>query len=216
MPFTGMDGDVSEKQFLFGTPIGAGCWQCLYSDSEGVRYHGKRKKDFRQWRNISKAATFSGESMRAERKFWFFSLMALGLLFVLGVMLGVPCRVHAEELSVESEKNEIYDALKERMETSWDRGMEQLEQTEPIEITGNIAERFFRSIAAALYQNLKSIQAGALLIGVVSFVLGGVMVLLARKDKKIQKKAIGICMTAIPGLLTVLVIGIAWFVGLFR
>lgn len=154
--------------------------------------------------------------MRAERKFWFFSLMALGLLFVLGVMLGVPCRVHAEELSVESEKNEIYDALKERMETSWDRGMEQLEQTEPIEITGNIAERFFRSIAAALYQNLKSIQAGALLIGVVSFVLGGVMVLLARKDKKIQKKAIGICMTAIPGLLTVLVIGIAWFVGLFR
>lgn len=154
--------------------------------------------------------------MRAEQKLRLFSLAVLGLLFVFGVMWGVPCRVHAEEFSVEPEKNAIYDALKERMETAWDRGMEQLEQAEPIEITGNIAERFFRSIAAALYQNLKSIKAGALLIGVVSFVLGGVMVLLARKDKKIQKKAIGICMTAIPGLLTVLVIGIAWFVGLFR
>ena len=102
------------------------------------------------------------------------------------------------------------------METVWDQGMEQLEDVEPIEITGNLVERILRSIAAALFRNLRSIKAGALLVGVVSFVLGGAVVLLARKDKKIQKKAIGICMAAIPGLLIVLVFGISWFVSIFR
>ena len=67
-----------------------------------------------------------------------------------------------------------------------------------------------------LFRNLKAIKAGALLIGMVSFFLGGVTALLAKKDKKIQKKAIGVCMTIIPGLLLTLVFGISWFVSMFR
>ena len=102
------------------------------------------------------------------------------------------------------------------METAWEKGMKQIEDAEPIEMTGNLMERVMRSMADGLLRNLRSIKAGALLAGVVSFVLGGVTVLLARKDKKIRKKAACICMAAIPALLTVLVFGISWFVSMFR
>lgn len=124
-------------------------------------------------------------------------------------------RVCAEEIAEEQEENSIYDSLKDRMETAWGRGMEQIEEVEPIEMTGNFMERVMCSIADGLMRNLKSVKAGALLIGSVSFVLGGVIVLLARKDKKIRKKAASICMAAIPGLLLVLVFGLSWFVSMF-
>ena len=91
--------------------------------------------------------------------------------------------------------------------------MEQIEDVEPIEVTGNFMERILRSMADSLMRNLRSIKAGALLIGAVSFVLGGTA---ARKDKKIRKKAVGICMAAIPGLLVILVFGLSWFVSMFR
>lgn len=123
--------------------------------------------------------------------------------------------VYAEEGTDGQEENTVYDSLKDRMETAWDKGMEQIEDVEPIEMTGNFMERVMRSLADSLMRNLKSVKAGALLIGSVSFVLGGVIVLLARKDKKIRKKAAGICMAAIPGLLLVLVFGLSWFVSMF-
>lgn len=154
--------------------------------------------------------------MRKKIKLQIFLFRMLSLLLATGIALCSPCVAHAEEALQETEEATIYDFLKERMETAWDEGMDQLEEVEPIEITGNLAERILRSIAAALFRNLRSIKAGALLVGVVSFVLGGAVVLLVRKDKKIQKKAIGICMAAIPGLLLVLVFGISWFVSIFR
>lgn len=123
-----------------------------------------------------------------------------------------PCVIYAAE----TQENSIYETLKERMDTVWDKGMEQVEEIEPIKITGNLAERILRRIAASLFKNLRIIKAGALLIGVVSFVLGGVTVLLAKKDKKIQKKAISVCMAAIPSLLLVLMFGLSWFVSMFR
>ena len=140
----------------------------------------------------------------------------MGLLLAVGISLYPSCTACAEEVPQETGEATIYDSLKERMETAWDQGMDRLEDAEPVEITGNLVERILRGIAAALFRNLRSIKAGALLVGVVSFVLGGATALLARRDKKIQKKAIGICMAAIPGLLTVLVFGISWFVSIFR
>lgn len=154
--------------------------------------------------------------MRKKRNLQFLLSGLLGLLLAAGLALCSSHVVHAEEIPQETGETTIYDSLKERMESAWDQGMDQLEDVEPIEITGNLAERILRSIAAALFRNLKSVKAGALLVGVVSFVLGGAATLLARKDKKIQKKAIGICMAAIPGLLIVLVFGISWFVSIFR
>lgn len=147
-----------------------------------------------------------------REKLHFMLITVVFMVCVMGAMVLFPCTVHADE----ADENSIYEALKERMDTVWDKGMEQVENMEPIEITGNFAERILRSIAAALFQNLKTIKAGALLVGVVSFVLGGVTVLLSKKDKKIQKKAVSICMVAIPGLLLILVFGLSWFVSMFR
>lgn len=138
------------------------------------------------------------------------------LLFAAVLIFCVPCAVHAEAAAQEAGQNYIYDKLKDRVETTWEKGMEQIEEAVPIEITGNLAERLLRTIARSLFQNLRSIKAGALLIGIISFVFGGIALLLARKDKKIQRYAIRICMVAIPGLLLVLVFGVSYFVSIFH
>lgn len=152
-----------------------------------------------------------------KKKRWrraFFRLAGILLTLLMHVLV-LPMGASAEEED-RYENNSVYDSLKDRMETAWERGMEQVEDAEPIEVTGNLMERLMRSMANGLMQNLKSIKAGALLVGAVSFVLGGTVVLLARKDKKIRKKAAGICMAAIPGLLTILVFGLSWFISMFR
>lgn len=154
--------------------------------------------------------------MRVKKVVRGFTYLLTNLLFVITLIFHDPCIVNAEELMQEMEENYIYDKLKERMESTWEKGLEQIEEAAPIEITGNLAERVLRIIASVLFQNLKSIKAGALLIGVVSFLFGGVALLLARKDKKIQRYAIRICMVAIPGLLLILVFGISGFVSIFR
>lgn len=94
--------------------------------------------------------------------------------------------------------------------------MENLEEVNSIEISGNFAERILRTIAAACYSNLKSIKAGALLIGLVSFVLGAAIALLATKDKKMRKTAISVGMIAVPVILLIIVFGISWFISIFR
>lgn len=138
------------------------------------------------------------------------------LLFMAVRIFCVPCAVHAEEIVQKAGENHIYDKLKDRIETTWEKGMEQIEEADPIEITGNLAERLLRTIARGLFQNLKSIKAGALLIGIISFIFGGIALLLARKDKKIQRYAIRVCMVAIPGLLLIFVFGVSYFVSIFR
>lgn len=149
--------------------------------------------------------------------------IALAVLFGCAVFLFIPSpAVHGEEAYVQEETeemeqdNSIYDALKERIQDSWDSGMENLEEVNPIEITGNFAERILRTIAASCYSNLKSIKAGALLIGLVSFVLGAAVALLATKDKKMRKAAISFGMVAVPAILFIIVFGISWFISIFR
>lgn len=133
-----------------------------------------------------------------------------------------PAAVYGEEAYIQAEtreneqENSIYDKLKERIQDSWDNGMENLEQVNPIEISGNFTERILRTIAAACYRNLKSIKAGALLTGLVSFVLGAVVALLAAKDKKMRKSAVSIGMVAVPAILLITVFGISWFISIFR
>lgn len=121
------------------------------------------------------------------RKQHFIVISLLCVLCMIGTMIAFPYMVYANT-EKKTEENSIYEALKERMNTAWNQGMDQVEEIESIEITGNFAERVLRTIASMLFRNLKSIKAGTLLIGVVSFFLGGVTALLAKKDKKIQKK----------------------------
>lgn len=149
--------------------------------------------------------------------------IVLAVLFgCVAFLIAPPPAVHGEEAYIQEETaekeqdNSIYDALKERIQDSWDSGMENLEEVNPIEITGNFAERILRTIAATCYSNLKSIKAGALLIGLVSFVLGASVALLATKDKKMRKTAISFGMVAIPAILFIIVFGISWFISIFR
>lgn len=121
-----------------------------------------------------------------------------------------------EEREAAEEENPVYDRLKSRIETAWEDGMEMIEETNPIEISGNFVERLLRGIAAGLYRNLKSIKAGALLVGGMSFLFGIILAMLARKDKKIRKMAVGVCMCTVPAVLLVLVFGISWYVSFFR
>lgn len=129
-------------------------------------------------------------------------------------MSAVTLTVHAQES--QEEENPVYDRLKNRIETAWSEGMEMIEETDPIEISGNLMERLLRGIAAGLYRNLRSIKAGALLAGGLSFLLGIVLVMLSRKDKKIRKMAVGVCMCTIPAVLLVFVFGISWYISFFR
>lgn len=134
-----------------------------------------------------------------------------------------PPAVYGEEESgiqddtgTDIQENSIYDALKEQIQDSWDSGMGNLKEVNPIEVSGNFAERILRTIAAACYGNLKSIKAGALLTGLVSFIMGAAVALLAAKDKKMRKAAIGVGMAAVPAILIIGVFGISWFISIFR
>ena len=143
-----------------------------------------------------------------------------GLLIVYMLMavcvLPPSLTVGAQEPQGEEADNPVYDRLKSRIETAWDDGMKQIEETDPIEISGNLVERLLRGIAAGLYRNLQSIKAGSLLAGGISFLFGVVLALLARKDKKMRKMAVGVCMCTIPAVLLVFVFGISWYVSFFR
>lgn len=111
--------------------------------------------------------------------------------------------------------NAIYDRLKRRLEQSYEEGMNKTDAAEPIEITGSLPERLLRGIADRLNRNLKSIKAGAVIIGMCSFVMGSALAILAKKDKKIRKQAVLIGMMAIPGLLLIAVFGISLYVSMF-
>lgn len=147
----------------------------------------------------------------------FLLLFTILILFISPVIGSYT--VYAQEIDTtcaEEKENSIYDRLKERMDTAWDKGMEMAKDADPIEISGNLAERLLRTIAASLNRNLRSIKAGSLLVGVLSFLLGSIIALLARKDKKIRKWAVGACMCAIPSILLVFVFGVSWFVSFFK
>lgn len=146
---------------------------------------------------------------------WQYALLAA--LFCAAVfMASVSFTAYAQEQPEAEEENPIYDRLKNRIKTAWDEGMEMIEEADPIEISGNLVERLLRGIAAGLYRNLRSIKAGSLLAGGISFLLGVILALLARKDKKIRKMAVGVCMCTIPAILLVFVFGVSWYISFFR
>lgn len=152
--------------------------------------------------------------MGKKRSRWRLGLLIVYMLMAV-CMLPLSLTVRAQEPQGEAD-NPVYDRLKSRIETAWDDGMKQIEETDPIEISGNLVERLLRGIAAGLYRNLRSIKAGALLAGGISSLFGVVLALLARKDKKMRKMAVGVCVCTIPAVLLVFVFGISWYVSFFR
>lgn len=147
---------------------------------------------------------------------WRYRMFAIFIMILVCMPFASFTVCAQEEMEAAEEENPVYDRLKSRIETAWEDGMEMVEETDPIEISGNLVERLLRGIAAGLYRNLKSIKAGALLVGGMSFLFGTILAMLARKDKKIRKMAVGVCMCTVPAVLLVFVFGISWYVSFFR
>ena len=84
--------------------------------------------------------------MKEKKKWPHVCLCLAGLL----LLFSCPIEACAKEEAAGQEDDSIYDILKDRMETAWERGMEQIEDVEPIEVTGNFMERILRSMADSL------------------------------------------------------------------
>lgn len=170
---------------------------------------------------------FEYENRKSRNWLLTFLLMVFGTgVLSLSLALNVTKEVYAakttplEEKTAVQEENEnkdnkVYDELKERMKSTWRQGMEQLQEANPIKVEGNLMERALRSIAAGLYRNLKNIKGGSLIVGLTSFILGTMIALSSRKNKKIRKAAVGILMAGVPALLLFLVFGLTFYIKIF-
>lgn len=113
------------------------------------------------------------------------------------------------------EDNPVYDNLQKRIRYEWDKGLENIEEVEVIQITGNTMERLLRAITASLYRNLKNIKAGALLIGACSFCIGIIVAVSARKNKKARRFAVVALITVIPVSLFIMTFCLAVLISIF-
>lgn len=114
------------------------------------------------------------------------------------------------------EENPVYDQLQKRIKNEWNKGLESIEESEVIKITGNPAEHLLRVITAALFRNINSIKAGALLIGMCSFSIGIIIAVSARKNKKARRFAVVALVTVIPATLFILTFCLAVLVSIFK
>lgn len=115
----------------------------------------------------------------------------------------------------EQEDNPVYDNLQRKIQNEWNKGLENIEEAEVIQITGNPGERLLRTITASLYRNLKNIKAGALLIGACSFCIGIIVAVSARKNKKARRFAVVALITVIPVSLFIMTFCVAVLISIF-
>lgn len=115
-----------------------------------------------------------------------------------------------------AEENKVYDSLSDRMKEQWHQGLDDIEQQESIPIEGNITERIIRSITNVFYQNLRSIKAWAVFIGIVSITVGIFVSATAKLNKKLRRFAIKVGIITIPLLLLFSVFGITKLISIFK
>lgn len=133
-------------------------------------------------------------------------------VLVIFLLCFLPLSVYGKETD---KHNDVYDQLRDSIQNEWDRGFEQLEEDEEIEVKGPLSERIVRGIANAFYKNLTAIKAGSLIIGIISLVLGAFIATAAKLNKKVRKFAIGGLMITIPIFLFVFVFGVTKLVSIF-
>lgn len=126
---------------------------------------------------------------------------------------GEATPVYAQDSSGQEE--DIYDALQDSINESWENGFEELETDDEIEITGPITERIIRSIANVFYKHLVEIKAWSLIIGLISMLCGIFIAVTARLNKKLRRFAVIALIITIPGLLTGFVFGITKLISIF-
>ena len=126
---------------------------------------------------------------------------------------GEATPVYAKDSSGQEE--DIYDALQDSINESWENGFEELETEDEIEIEGPITERIIRSIANTFYKHLVEIKAWSLIIGLISMLCGIFIAVTARLNKKLRRFAVIALIITIPGLLTGFVFGITKLISIF-
>lgn len=126
---------------------------------------------------------------------------------------GEATPVYAQDSSGQEE--DIYDALQDSINESWENGLEELETDDEIEIKGPITERIIRSIANVFYKHLVEIKAWSLIIGLISMLCGIFIAVTARLNKKLRRFAVIALIITIPGLLTGFVFGITKLISIF-
>ena len=126
---------------------------------------------------------------------------------------GEATPVYAKDSSEQEE--DIYDALQDSINESWENGFEELETEDEIEIEGPITERIIRSIADTFYKHLVEIKAWSLIIGLISMLCGIFIAVTARLNKKLRRFAVIALIITIPGLLTGFVFGITKLISIF-
>lgn len=139
-------------------------------------------------------------------------IISISVLFILLNFCFHPLQVYGKDSGSGSD---VYDQLRDSIQHSWDQGFDDLEEEQEIEIKGPLGERIIRGIANAFYKHLVAIKAGALIIGIISLVLGAIIATAAKLNKKVRKFAIGGMMITIPIVLFIFVFGITKLVSIF-
>lgn len=123
--------------------------------------------------------------------------------------------VSSRAVVIAAEENNVYDVLQERIDKSWDEGMQQLYSDNNIAMEGNLLERLIRSIVSLFYRNIKSIKGWSLVIGSVSFMIGIFIVATAKMNKKLRRSALVIFVFTIPMLLIIFIFSISKLISIF-
>lgn len=139
------------------------------------------------------------------------------LLLLLAVFLCLLKIEHVKAASEPAEENNIYDTLEEKVKSDWYSELDRIQNKEnTIEIKGNLMEKIIYSIVNVFYKNIKIIKVSSLLIGLVSFVVGGLIAFLSNLNKSLRRFAISRLMIGIPIILFIFVYGISILIGMFK
>lgn len=135
------------------------------------------------------------------------------IMLALLLLLLTPIEVQASE---EEQGNDIYDSLDEKIKNNFYEGLNVANKEEKsIDISGNLIERVMRSIANGFYKNLKSIKAGSLFAGTLSFLGGLIIFKTVKLNKGLKRYAISVFMVTIPVALFIFVFSISLFIDIF-
>lgn len=134
---------------------------------------------------------------------------------VFGLFLLMFVLLCSSSVQVVAADDDIYDSLQESIEDSWNKGMDELKNSDSIPMKGPLSERILRGIANVFYKHMSSIKGWSLFIGILSVGIGVFIAVTAKLNKKMRRFAITCFIITIPSLLIFMVFGIAKLVSMF-
>ena len=141
------------------------------------------------------------------------------IFLMLFMVLGMTIPVYAEETrpysrqEEQSKADEYYDNAMDHMESVYYNAMNDVQSGRSGDfLHGRTTGEWFFDLFYGAYSSIKR---AAPFVAAISFLLGVVVAFLARKNKGIRKRAIGIGIVGIPLALLLFVFGIGSFIPVF-